>query len=199
MRRHLRSLTDGGRRRSARCAAHGNVAHYTLGTTNTCRIADRSVAGKDGTGLPGTADLIGDPLVHTGIYALDKVDLFNLLSIPDATRAPPGDPSALDPTVDPNSIYGAAITYCHAAARHAAGRSAAERQGRGVGGGLEEQRARDPRRERRRIFSAPAPAGPARTTSSCAPSRPAAWWPGCMRASIARAASGRRPPGPKRR
>jgi phage tail sheath protein FI len=35
-----------------------------------------------------------------------------LLSIPDATRALPGDPVALDPAVDPVAIYGQAIAYC---------------------------------------------------------------------------------------
>jgi phage tail sheath protein FI len=73
---------------------------------------DAYVVRVSGTGIPGTADLIGDPLASTGIYALDNVDLFNLLSIPDATRAATADPHALDPAVDPNSIYAAAIDYC---------------------------------------------------------------------------------------
>ncbi len=95
-----------------------NVAHYALGTGNgTATNAwggsqTSSTAGMPGTGLPATADLIGDPGSFTGIYALQKVDLFNLLSIPDATRANPSDPSALDTTVDPNAIYSAAITLC---------------------------------------------------------------------------------------
>ena len=89
-----------------------NVAHYTLGTTNTFGSQTASAAGTDGTGLPGTTQLAGDEISFTGIYALRKVDLFNLLSIPDATRAAPGNPNALDPAVDPNSIYGAAISLC---------------------------------------------------------------------------------------
>ncbi len=93
-------------------AAQVNVAHYTLGSGHNVQSQTGSVAGKDGTGLPGTADLIGDPLTQKGIYALDKVDLFNLMSIPDATRATPGDATALDTKVDPNSIYGAALAYC---------------------------------------------------------------------------------------
>ncbi len=92
--------------------ASGNVAHYALGTTHVWAQQTSSNGGYDGTGLPGTNDLIGDPGTFTGIYALQKVDLFNLLCIPDATRAAPGDSSALDSTVDPNSIYAAAIALC---------------------------------------------------------------------------------------
>lgn len=73
-----------------------------------------STAGLAGSGLPGTADLIGDQALFTGIYALAKVDLFNLVCIPDATRASAGNPSAMDSTVDPNSIYSAAIALCDA-------------------------------------------------------------------------------------
>jgi uncharacterized protein len=89
-----------------------NVAHYTTGTGNVFASQAASVAGTDGTGLPGNAQIIGDQLLFTGIYALLKVDLFNLLSIPDATRAAAGNPNSLDPNCDPNSIYGAAITLC---------------------------------------------------------------------------------------
>jgi phage tail sheath protein FI len=89
-----------------------NVAHYALGTTDVFGSQTASAAGSDGSGLPQTGDIIGDPLAFTGLYALNKVDLFNLLVIPDATRANPGDPSALDANLDPNAIYGAAITLC---------------------------------------------------------------------------------------
>jgi phage tail sheath protein FI len=94
-----------------------NVAHYALGTGNGTANSwggqqTSSRAGGDGTGLPGTAELIGDSGLFTGIYALEKVDLFNLLSIPDATRANPGNPAALDASVDPNAIYAAAIALC---------------------------------------------------------------------------------------
>lgn len=96
-----------------------NVAHYALGTNNgTTSIPPwggaqtSSPLGSDGTGLPATNDLIGDPAQFTGIYALEKVDLFNLLCIPDATRATPGNPSQLDSSVDPNSIYSAAVALC---------------------------------------------------------------------------------------
>jgi phage tail sheath protein FI len=95
-----------------------NVAHYALGTNNGTASngwggsQTSATPGGNGTGLPGTAELIGDPGSFTGIYALQKVDLFNLLCIPDATRASPGDPNSLDTTVDPNAIFSAAITLC---------------------------------------------------------------------------------------
>ena len=97
-----------------------NVSHYALGTGNNFPIGGPtekvSTMGSDGSGpglnLPQTADLIGDPSLFTGIYALEKVDLFNLLLIPDATRALTGNPNTLDPMVDPNAIYATAIAYC---------------------------------------------------------------------------------------
>ena len=90
-----------------------NVSHYALGTGNTWGSVTASTAGSDGVGLPATTDLIGDPGSNTGIYALTLPDVFfNLLCIPEATRAIPGNPSAQDPTVDPNSIFSAAIALC---------------------------------------------------------------------------------------
>jgi phage tail sheath protein FI len=89
-----------------------NVAHYALGTTNVWAQQSASARGTDGSGLPQTADIIGDPAQFTGIYALQKVDLFNLLSIPDATRALPSDPSAQDANVNTSAIYSAAIALC---------------------------------------------------------------------------------------
>jgi phage tail sheath protein FI len=90
-----------------------NVAHYTLGSGNSGWGQETSsAAGADGVGLPTSGDLIGEPILFSGIYALDKVDAFNLLCIPDATRAAPGNPNVLDFTVDPNAIYSTAIAYC---------------------------------------------------------------------------------------
>jgi phage tail sheath protein FI len=104
-----------------------NVSHYALGTGHIYPVHSSQITpspseaasplyasglGSDGSGLPQTADLIGDPGLFTGIYALEKVDLFNQLCIPDATRALAGSPNTLDPVVDPNAIYSAAISYC---------------------------------------------------------------------------------------
>ena len=104
--------------------ATSNVAHYALGTTHTAAgtppygSQTAFTQGGDGTGLPtntghgGTSGLIGDPARFTGIYALQKVDLFNLLSIPDATRAMPSDPASLDNGLDPSLLYSTAIALC---------------------------------------------------------------------------------------
>jgi len=92
--------------------ASSNVAHYALGTGDVWASQTASTKGADGSGLPGTADIIGDPGLFTGIYALEKVDQFNLLCIPDATRALAGNPSAPDSTINTNAIYSAAIALC---------------------------------------------------------------------------------------
>jgi phage tail sheath protein FI len=89
-----------------------NVAHYALGTGNAYGSQSASGQGGNGTGLPGTSDLVGNEGAFTGIYALRKVDLYNLLSIPDATRALASDPEALDSAVNPQSIFSAAIALC---------------------------------------------------------------------------------------
>ncbi|MDQ6775229.1 MAG: hypothetical protein M3071_03185 [Actinomycetota bacterium] len=94
-------------------APAANAAHYALGSGNAgVGKQDASVAGSDGTSLPVTNDLIGDQAAYSGIYALAKVDLFNLLSIPDATRALPSNQNAIDPKVAPETIYAAAIAFC---------------------------------------------------------------------------------------
>jgi phage tail sheath protein FI len=85
-----------------------NLAHYALS------------GGTDGTPpvLPQSADLIGSAAEFTGIYALLKVPIFNLLSIPDATRAMASSPTARDTNttnangLEPVEIYDAAIALC---------------------------------------------------------------------------------------
>lgn len=57
--------------------------------------------GSDGSDLTG-AEYTGSQANKTGIFALDKADLFNLLCIPPMTRG--GD--------TPNGVYQAAMTYC---------------------------------------------------------------------------------------
>ncbi len=108
------SDADAALQLSSLAGAVENVAHYWPGTSRTMPFLAESTFtnGADGTQLPQTADLIGNPLTFTGIYALDKVDLFNILCIPDATRAQSVNINKLDPTVNPNSIYAAAMDYC---------------------------------------------------------------------------------------
>ncbi len=69
------------------------------------------IVGDIGTALPGTAELVGDQLASSGIYALDKFD-FNLLAIPEATASLPGQPNVKDPAVDANLIFGPAMAFC---------------------------------------------------------------------------------------
>lgn len=64
-----------------------NVRQYTLGTAGTGFFQSGGTAGDDGT-APGVADYVGDPLLHTGFNALDKVDLFNLMVLPGDREIP---------------------------------------------------------------------------------------------------------------
>lgn len=90
-----------------------NVAHYALGTTTSnAGLGLLSTQSTAPSGLPQSNELIGDPLAFSGIYALTKVDLFNLLCIPEAARALPGDPNSADPTINALEIYSAAIALC---------------------------------------------------------------------------------------
>jgi len=92
-----------------------NVAHYALGTDNTGwgqETSSKAASAMDG--LPGTQELIGDPLAQSGIYALSNV-AFNLLCIPDAARASAGNPNVTDTyntSIDPVAIYSAAVALC---------------------------------------------------------------------------------------
>ncbi|MGW3206852.1 phage tail sheath family protein [Streptomyces sp. NPDC001135] len=94
-------------------SAKANVGRYRLGKGRSVKAQTASAAGSDGTRLPGAKELVGDEHAFTGIHALDRVDLFTILSIPDATRAKPSDPHALDPGVgDPNAVFTAAMQLC---------------------------------------------------------------------------------------
>jgi phage tail sheath protein FI len=91
-----------------------NVGHYRLGRGRAVLGQAGPVTGEDGATLPGTADLIGSAAASTGLNALDRVDLFNLLSVPDASRSSAGDPHALAANVSPNDVWAAAATLCAA-------------------------------------------------------------------------------------
>jgi len=61
-----------------------NVAAYAPGTGMTARAQVGGTVGSNGT-PPGTTELSGDRSAKTGLYALEDVDLFNILVMPDAT------------------------------------------------------------------------------------------------------------------
>jgi phage tail sheath protein FI len=92
-----------------------NVAHYALGTSNASNAETASALAVQPDGLPGTTELIGDPLSNSGIYALTQVPIFNMLCIPDAVRASAGSPTTLDSnntSLNPAAIYATAISVC---------------------------------------------------------------------------------------
>jgi uncharacterized protein len=70
-----------------------NPVQYALGSATT---------GTDGS-VPNATGLIGDPLAKTGLYALDAVDTFNILCLPDVMNL--DDDSAA-------AVISAATTYC---------------------------------------------------------------------------------------
>jgi phage tail sheath protein FI len=85
-------------------SASANVQQYGLGVTASFASLTGGVTGTDGN-APTAADIVGtqalDP--HTGIYALDYVDLFNILCLPSAAD--------LSDT-EMRTVYNAAIAYC---------------------------------------------------------------------------------------
>jgi len=95
-----------------------NVAHYALGTSNASHSETASTPAVQPSGLPGTTELIGDPLSNSGLYALTQVPIFNMLCIPDAVRASAGNSTVLDSnntSLDPATIYATAISLCDSA------------------------------------------------------------------------------------
>ena len=95
-----------------------NVAHYALGTNNASHSETASTPAVQPNGLPGTTELIGDPLSNSGLYALTQVPIFNMLCIPDAVRASAGNSTVLDSnntSLNPATIYATAISLCDTA------------------------------------------------------------------------------------
>jgi phage tail sheath protein FI len=78
-----------------------NTRRYVLGNAGTSTFASGTI-GNDGA-APDAATYGGDPLTHTGFYALDKVDLFNLMVLP-------GDRDVTESTY--TQIVGPASNYC---------------------------------------------------------------------------------------
>jgi phage tail sheath protein FI len=77
-----------------------NVARYAPGSTITALGQTAGTPGNNGT-PPGTAQLTGSAAGKTGLYALEDVDLFNLLVMPDTTEK-----------TDMTAVITEAIAYC---------------------------------------------------------------------------------------
>jgi uncharacterized protein len=75
-----------------------------LPTEPPTAVTDIAFAGGADSAVLSAADLTGDPERHTGVYALDNVDLFNLMCIPP-------DPADADYS-DLEALYQAAALYC---------------------------------------------------------------------------------------
>ncbi len=81
-----------------------NVRSYSLGSTGTGNFQTNGVNGLDGD-APGVSDYKGSEIDHTGFFALDLVDLFNLMIVPkDADMTEP----------DYRSLWAPASAYCTA-------------------------------------------------------------------------------------
>jgi phage tail sheath protein FI len=82
----------------------------TVGSTRTVTwIAADAGSGFDGSPLE-SEDVVGEPAPKTGIYALNRADLFNLLCIPPLARDITTLPSNY--TAVPPEVYQAALTLC---------------------------------------------------------------------------------------
>jgi phage tail sheath protein FI len=84
--------------------ANTNVQQYPLGLSADTAALKKSTVGGDGI-APGGAEVIGSPALFTGMYALDRVDLFNILCIPRAVADGVADSQT-------RAIYSAAIAFC---------------------------------------------------------------------------------------
>jgi phage tail sheath protein FI len=82
-----------------------NVAHYAPGVGITIRAQTMTLPpGNNGT-PPSAVEITGKELLKTGMYALEKVDLFNLLVIPDLLQVKVNEPGDI-------AAIAEAITYC---------------------------------------------------------------------------------------
>lgn len=86
-------------------SASANVQQYALGTTTSVAALTAGTAGADGD-LPEATDIIGTQAVepHTGMYALDYVDLFNIMCIPRAAE--------LTVDTEMRTLVTSALEYC---------------------------------------------------------------------------------------
>jgi uncharacterized protein len=91
--------------------ATSNVQLYSLGISGTIRGAQAALTGTTGVGanggLPGANQLIGVPANKTGLFALEDVDLFNILCIPRAANL-----DTATPWSNFQAVTSAANAYC---------------------------------------------------------------------------------------
>jgi phage tail sheath protein FI len=79
-----------------------NIRQYTLGDTAAHAFTSGGVPGDDGK-APDINTYLGDPTTQTGFYALDPIDLFNLMALAPDDEVPPA--TFLD-------LWGPASNYC---------------------------------------------------------------------------------------
>ena len=92
-------------------AATANVQEYQLGQSSTDPSAHvGGIPGTDGT-PPGSTELIGDLNTKSGLYALEDVELFNVLCIPRAAMVSSSDSNALTPSAA-QAVMTMATAYC---------------------------------------------------------------------------------------
>ena len=165
-----------------------NVARYAPGIGVTALAQVAGPPGNNGT-PPGAATSPASEAAKTGIYALENVDLFNLLVMPDATagagtdgRAHRGD----------RLLHAPARVHDHRRAGARSRRSRRRRRGSAA--------RRSPLRSRNvgALLPAAARARSADEQHRRHASRPRARWPASTRAPTPSAACGRRRPAPPR-
>lgn len=110
--RNVTVAAAGGARRIDRALAAGsNLARLSGALPGARPAAANGVAftgGDDGLALDA-ATYRGDPAAKTGMHALEKADLFNLLVIPPDQREPQGAPADAQPAAE---VWAAAAAYC---------------------------------------------------------------------------------------
>ncbi len=86
--------------------ANTNVQQYPLGLAAGADVAalKKSTVGGDGA-PPSATEIIGNPALYSGMFALDRVDLFNILCIPRAVADDVSDTQT-------RAIYSAALAFC---------------------------------------------------------------------------------------
>lgn len=74
--------------------AVANIQQYSVGDGNAVGAQSELMSGNDGT-PPGATELRGSRLTKSGLYALEDVDLFNILCIPAASELSDTDMEAV--------------------------------------------------------------------------------------------------------